>query len=294
VDIEIYEVGPRDGLQNSSFKLSTKNKVHLVKELYSAGLTQMEIGSFVHPKYVPNMADSKEVFLQTKEIADFDVLIPNQKGFDNAKEIGAKNFNVFFSPSKEFNMRNLNRSLKEKFSELDDMLIEVDRSNVRAYVSCAFGCPFEGKPKEHVLKDAMFKADYLAETIVLCDTIGVAHPTQMLHTLEMTRGLDANIALHLHENKNYTRDIFDNVKVAAEWGIDTFDASINGLGGCPFIPNSGGNLSTNQLISWANNHGYETGVELENLSEITYWIKSFQDKKLKLPEAFIIETSPVA
>ena len=159
MDIEIYEVGPRDGLQNSSFKLSTENKVHLIKELYSAGLTQMEIGSFVHPKYVPNMADSKEVFLQTKEIADFDVLIPNQKGFDNAKEIGVKNFNVFFSPSKEFNMRNLNRSLEEKFSELDDMLIEVDRSNVRAYVSCAFGCPFEGKPKEHVLKDAMFKAD---------------------------------------------------------------------------------------------------------------------------------------
>ena len=293
MDIEIYEVGPRDGLQNSNFKLSTFSKVQLINELFFAGLKNMEIGSFVHPKYVPSMADSKEVFLQTKDLGDFDVLIPNQKGFDNAKEVGAKNFNVFFSPSKEFNKRNLNRSLEDKFHELDEMLSDIDRKNVRAYISCAFGCPFEGRPKEHALKNAMIKADYLAETIVLCDTIGVAHPTHMLQTLELTRGLDAKIALHLHENKKIQRNIFDNVRVAAEWGVSVFDSSINGLGGCPFIPNSGGNLSTNQLINWANNNGYETGIDVKDLSYATQLVRNFEKGMQKFPEAFITETTPV-
>jgi hydroxymethylglutaryl-CoA lyase len=290
MDIEIYEVGPRDGIQNSSFSISTNQKIHMISELYKAGLTNMEITSFVNPKYVPKMADAKEVFNSTKHLGDFDVLIPNQRGFDTAKELGAKKFNVFFSPSKEFNRRNLNRTLEEKFTELDSMLVDIDRKNVRAYVSCAFGCPFEGKPTEHSLRNAMLKADYLADTIVLCDTIGVAHPTQMLQTLEMTKKLDANIALHLHENKKIKNDIFSNIKVAAEWGVGIFDSSINGLGGCPFIPNSGGNLSTNQLIHWAHNNGYETGIELNNLEYITSYVRGLETK---LPEAFITETHPV-
>ena len=290
MDIEIYEVGPRDGIQNSIFPISTNQKIHMISELHKAGLTNMEITSFVNPKYVPKMADAKEVFSSTKHLGDFDVLIPNKRGFDTAKELGAKNFNVFFSPSKEFNYRNLNRTLEEKFIELDSMLVDIDRKNVRAYISCAFGCPFEGKPTEHKLRDAMIKADYLADTIVLCDTIGIAHPTQMLQTLEMTKGLDANIALHLHENKKIKNDIFSNIKVAAEWGVGIFDSSINGLGGCPFIPNSGGNLSTNQLIHWAHNNGYETGIDLHDLEYITSYVRGLETK---LPEAFITETHPV-
>jgi len=270
--MNIYEVGPRDGIQNSPIPITTSEKIFMIESLHSAGLTNMEITSFVNPKLVPQMSDAKEVFTATQHLGELDVLIPNQRGFDTAKELGAKNFNIFFSPSKEFNRRNLNRTLEEKFTELDSMLVDVDRKNVRAYVSCAFGCPFEGKPTEHSLRNAMLKADYLADTIVLCDTIGVAHPTQMLQTLEMTRGLDANIALHLHENKKVSNDIFANVKVALDWGVETFDSSINGLGGCPFIPNSGGNLSTNALIHWAHNNGYDTGIELENLSEITQWV----------------------
>jgi|TARA_R100000482_G_scaffold115117_1_gene58032 hydroxymethylglutaryl-CoA lyase len=270
--MNIYEVAPRDGIQNSPVPISTSEKVFMIESLHSAGIKNMEITSFVNPKLVPQMSDAAEVFQQTKHLGNFDVLIPNKRGFDNAKNIGAKNFNIFFSPSKEFNHRNLNRTLDEKFEELDSMLVETDRSNVRAYISCAFGCPFEGKPSEYALKNAMLKADYLADTIVLCDTIGVAHPTQMLQTLELTKGLDAEIALHLHENKKIRNDIFSNVKVAVEWGVETFDSSINGLGGCPFIPNSGGNLSTNRLINWANDNGYETGIELENLREITEWV----------------------
>jgi len=293
MDIEIYEVGPRDGLQNSMFSMSTNNKITLVRELYHAGLKNMEIASFVHPKRVPNMADAEEVFEATKELGNFGVLIPNQKGFDRAIKVGAEKMNVFFSVSKEFNKRNLNMSLQDKFKELDEMLIDVDRKNIRAYISCAFGCPFEGKPQEHALKDAMLKASYLAETVVLCDTIGAAHPTQMVQTLELTRGLNANIALHLHENPNIKRDIFDNVKVAAEWGVNMFDSSINGLGGCPFIPNSGSNLSTNQLIHWADNNGYETNVDIKNLYYATELVRNLE-RGSTVPEALITEAKPVA
>ena len=293
MDIEIYEVGPRDGLQNSRFSMSTNNKITLIRELYHAGLNNMEIASFVHPKRVPNMSDAEEVFEATKELGEFGVLVPNQKGFDRAIKSGAKNMNIFFSVSKEFNKRNLNMSLQDKFQELDEMLVDVDRKNVRAYISCAFGCPFEGKPKDHALKDAILKADYLAETVVLCDTIGVSHPTQMVQTLELTRGIDAKIALHLHKNPNIRRDIFDNVKVAAEWGVNMFDSSINGLGGCPFIPNSGSNLSTNQLIHWANNNGYETNVDINNLRYATELVMNLE-RGSAVPEALITEAKPVA
>jgi len=293
MDIEIYEVGPRDGLQNSRFSMSTNNKITLIRELYHAGLNNMEIASFVHPKRVPNMSDAEEVFKATKELGDFGVLIPNQRGFDRAVESGATKMNVFFSVSKEFNNRNLNMSLHDKFEELDKMLIDVDRKDVRAYISCAFGCPFEGKPQEYALKDAMLKADYLAETVVLCDTIGVAHPTQMVQILDLTKGLNADIALHLHENPNVRRNIFDNVKVAAEWGITKFDSSINGLGGCPFIPNSGSNLSTNQLIHWAHNNGYETNVNINNLHYATELVRNLE-RGISVPEALITEAKPVA
>ena len=293
MDIEIYEVGPRDGLQNSKFSMSTNNKITLIRELYYAGLKNMEIASFVHPKIVPNMSDAEEVFEATKELGEFGVLVPNQKGFERAIKSGAKNMNIFFSVSKEFNKRNLNMSLQDKFQELDEMLVDIDRKNVRAYISCAFGCPFEGKPKDHALKDAILKADYLAETVVLCDTIGVSHPTQMVQTLELTRGIDAKIALHLHKNPNIRRDIFDNVKAAAEWGVNIFDSSINGLGGCPFIPNSGSNLSTNQLIHWANNNGYETNVDINNLHYATELVMNLE-RGSTVPEALITEAKPVA
>jgi len=279
MDFEIYEVGPRDGLQNSKFEISTSEKVFMIEELHKAGLTNMEITSFVHPKLVPNMADAEKVFSQTKSLGDFDVLIPNQKGFDRAKKIGAKNFNIFFSPSNEFNIRNLGRTLDDIYPRLETMLEDVDRENVRAYISCAFGCPFEGKPKEHELKETMSKASALADTVVLCDTIGVCHPTQMLQTLQLSKGLDSKIALHLHNNVKSKSDIFSNVGAALYWGVETFDSSIGGLGGCPFIPNSGTNLSTNELIHWANNHGHETGIDLDRLSIITEWVsmKSSQD-----------------
>lgn len=272
--LEIYEVGVRDGLQNSSFHITTEEKKYMVESLYNAGLKQMEIASFVNPKLVPQMADAKEIFEATKHLDDFDVLIPNKKGLQNAQEVGAKNFNVFFSVSNSFNLRNLNKNLDEIYSELHSMLEDINKENIRVYISCAFGCPIENKPKEKDLVNAIEKASMLGKEVVLCDTIGVAHPTQILQTLELTRKADCEIALHLHQNKEIKRDIFSNVKAAVDWGVDKFDSSIAGLGGCPFIPKSGSNLSTNKLIQWAYDNNYETNIELEDLNEVTAWVQN--------------------
>ena len=271
-DIEIYEVGPRDGLQNSEFSLTTAEKIRMITELHRGGLKNIEIASFVHPKRVPNMSDAEDVFLETKHLGDFDVLIPNQRGFDRAKAVGVNNFNVFFSPSDEFNLRNLGRTLDMAYPDIKNMLEDENRDNVRAYISCAFGCPFEGMPKENKMREVLKMADEIATEVVLCDTIGSSYPTKMVQTLEMTRRLDADVALHLHQRKNETSNVFANVEAAVEWGVTKFDASIAGLGGCPFIPQSGSNLSTNQLINWAHNSGHETGIELEDLWNVTDWM----------------------
>ena len=268
--ITIYEVGPRDGLQNCSFELSTDEKVNMIETLHGAGLTNIEITSFVHPKWVPNLADAENVVKRTKHLGEFAVLVPNAKGINRAKDSGAAKFNVCFSPSSEFNVRNWGKQLDELYVDYVKMLDGVEKGNIRVYVSCAFGCPFEGLPNEYELRRVLEMADNLGDTIVLCDTVGECYPSKLLQTLELTRGLNAEIALHLHEGAN---DMFRNVEAAIEWGVTTFDASIAGLGGCPFMPNSKSNLSTNKLIEWANSRGYKTGVDLSGLSELTDWLK---------------------
>jgi hydroxymethylglutaryl-CoA lyase len=288
MDLNIYEVGPRDGLQNSKFSLTTEEKTRMVDELYHAGLKNIEIASFVNPKKVPNMADAEEIFESTRHLGDFDVLIPNSRGLDRAKAVGAKKFNVFFSHSDEFNMRNLGKGLEDVFAEQKYMLEDENKENIRAYLSCAFGCPIQGSPKEHKLLDAIKKADEIAGTVVLCDTIGAAHPTKMLQTLQLTKGIEAEVALHLHERKIGGNPIFGNVGAAVAWGVTNFDASIAGLGGCPFIPNSGSNLSTNALIHWANNRGYETGIELNDLLSVTSWLLNKKNHYEDLPPELIV------
>ena len=276
--ITIYEVGPRDGLQNWEGSLTTDEKVGLINDLYDAGLTEIEITSFVHPKRVPNLADAENVVVGTKELADFGVLVPNLKGFERAKSVGVKKFNVCFSASEEFNVRNWGKTLNELYDEYFLMLKGEKRENIRVYVSCAFGCPYEGLPNEYKMLKVLKMAANLGDTVVLCDTVGTCYPSKLLQTLELTKSLPVTIALHLHEGKN---DMFRSVDAAVEWGITTFDGSIAGLGGCPFMPNSGNNLSTNKLISWADSRGYQTGVDLAAIDKLAYWLKG------KVPEMIV-------
>lgn len=266
-DISIYEVGPRDGLQNIQETTPTTDKIDLINRLYRAGLQDIEVTSFVHPKIVPNMADAEKVFTATKDIGNFSVLIPNQKGFDRAKAVGAEKLNVFFSASEIFNQANLGKNMDEIVGELDSMLQETDSKNVRAYISCAFGAPNE-KVNEHKLLEAIQAADYMADSVVLCDTIGVAHPSSVYRTLELTKHIDADIALHLHHKKNKKDNMFPNIQTALDWGVTQFDASIGGLGGCPFVSGSGSNLSTNDMVRYLHKNNYETGLEIHELDEI--------------------------
>ena len=269
--ISIYEVGPRDGLQNWEGSLTTDEKVDMIESLHRAGLENIEVTSFVHPKRVPNLADAENVVERTKGLADFGVLVPNLKGFERAKEVGATRFNVCFSPSEEFNVRNWGKRLDLLYAEYAKMLNGVDKENVRVYVSCAFGCPYEGLPNEYKMLRVLKMASELGNTVVLCDTVGACYPSKLLQTLELTRGLPVEIALHLHEGAN---DMFRNVEAAIEWGVTTFDASVGGLGGCPFMPNSGNNLSTNRLIEWAHSRGYQTGVNLAELTRLANWLEN--------------------
>ena len=172
-DVNLYEVGPRDGLQNIEEFTPTNEKIDLIHRLYDVGLKQMEITSFVHPKYVPNMADAEEVFQATRSINNFAVLVPNQKGMDRAKAVGAEKFNVFFSASEMFNQANLGKNMHDIVAELDFMLKETDPNNVRAYISCAFGAPNESVNERKIL-EAMQAAQHMGDTVVLCDTVGKA------------------------------------------------------------------------------------------------------------------------
>ena len=226
--VNIYEVGPRDGLQNCKFSLSTDEKVNMIETLHRAGLTNIEITSFVHPKWVPNLADAEEIVKRTRHLGEFSVLVPNGRGFSRASVVGATKFNVCFSPSEEFNVRNWKKPLNLLYEEYLLMLKDVKKENVRVYVSCAFGCPFEGVPNDYKMAKVLKMAANLGNTVVLCDTVGACSPSKLLKTLEMTKNLEIDVVLHLHEGKN---DIFRNVEVAFDWGVTTFDASIGGLGG---------------------------------------------------------------
>jgi hydroxymethylglutaryl-CoA lyase len=266
-DVNLYEVGPRDGLQNIEEFTPTNEKIDLIHRLYDVGLKQMEITSFVHPKYVPNMADAEEVFQATRDIDNFAVLVPNQRGMDRAKAAGAKKVNVFFSASDSFNQANLGKNMDEIVGELDSMLQDTDTKNVRAYVSCAFGAPNESVNERKVL-EAMQAAQHMGDTVVLCDTVGKAHPSIIYRTLELSRHIDADIALHLHHRKDKKDNMFANIQTALEWGITEFDTSIGGLGGCPFVHGSGSNLSTNDMVRFLDKMGHETGLDIAELNEI--------------------------
>ena len=266
-DVNLYEVGPRDGLQNIEEFTPTNEKIDLIHRLYDVGLKQMEITSFVHPKYVPNMADAEEVFQATRDIDNFAVLVPNQRGMDRAKAAGAEKVNVFFSASDSFNQANLGKNMDEIVGELDSMLQDTDTKNVRAYISCAFGAPNESVNERKVL-EAMQAAQHMGDTVVLCDTVGKAHPSIIYRTLELSRHIDADIALHLHHRKDKKDNMFANIQTALEWGITEFDTSIGGLGGCPFVHGSGSNLSTNDMVRFLDRMGYETGLDIVELNEI--------------------------
>jgi len=255
--IRIFEVGPRDGLQNLPHVPSTEDKIELIKLLRDAGLTRIEVASFVHPKAVPNMADAEDVCNAFDNKTGFSVLVPNKRGLDRAMECGMTQFNIFYSPMNSFNLANYGLTQEQILANYETALEGVSKDSVRVYISEAFEAPIED------LVIAVKAGLKFGNRIVLCDTKGTADPFQIATSVRATRYLTKSISLHLHHGQH----LMDNVSTGYELGVREFDASIGGLGGCPFVQGSGANLATEDLVKWCEQQDIYCGVNYADLKK---------------------------
>ena len=270
--VNIYEVGPRDGLQNEKNLVSVEDKVELINQLSNTGLTVIEAGSFVSPKWVPQMASSDEVFNQIDRAKGitYSALTPNLKGLDAAIESGADEVAIFGAASESFSQKNINCSIGESIERFLPVIEKAKAHNipVRGYVSCVVGCPYEGAIDPLKVADVSKKLFELGcYQISLGDTIGVGTP------LSITTMIDAvsnhvpikHLAIHCHDT--YGQAIA-NIYAALQCGITTIDSSVAGLGGCPYAKGASGNVATEDVIYLLDGLGIESGVDLEKIISI--------------------------
>ncbi len=270
--VSLVEVGPRDGLQNETATLTTGDKVRFVDALTAAGLERIEVSAFVSPRRVPQMADAAEVFsaISRKEGVRYSALVPNLAGLERALSAHVTEIAMFASASETFSVKNVNQTIAQSLDRYAELAKEAAASGlpVRGYVSCAFGCPFEGEVAVAAVADVTRALlDCGAYEVAISDTIGVAHPGQVrrLMTALMTAGLPmSGLALHLHDTRGTA---LANVLAALDLGVTTFDASAGGLGGCPFAPGASGNLATEDLLYMLDGLGIATGVSRSRVSE---------------------------
>jgi hydroxymethylglutaryl-CoA lyase len=286
--IKIVEVGPRDGLQNEKKILSLAARVELVEKLSDAGLEFIEVGAFVSPKWVPQMAESAELFARLqksskiKKDVHLPVLVPNLNGLEQALKVGAKEISIFAAASDGFSKKNINCSVEESLIRYREVtkVAKKHKLKIRAYLSTAFGCPFDGEvdPKEVVRLTLEFLKMGVYE-VSIGDTIGVANPTQVENLLKLIkRKIPLNkIALHFHDTRGTA---LANVMSGLKMGVTTYDASVGGLGGCPYAPGAQGNLSTGDLVYMLNGMKLKTGVNLQKLIEIYRWLEPQMDHQL--------------
>jgi hydroxymethylglutaryl-CoA lyase len=269
--VTIVEVGPRDGLQNEQASVSTDLKVAFVDRLTDAGLPVIEVSAFVSPKWVPQLADAADVFarIRLKPGVRYTALVPNRTGLDRAFEAGVREIAIFAASSESFSKRNINQTIDESFvtyREVTDAALQAGL-RVRAYLSTAFGCPFEGPVAESRVAELCERLLALgAFEVAVSDTIGIGHPGQVARVLEAVAAQVplTHIALHLHDTRGTA---LANVLVGLQHGITTFDSAAGGLGGCPYAPGAAGNLATEDLVYMLNGLGIETGVSLESVMD---------------------------
>lgn len=264
----VNDVGPRDGLQNDPATVSPADRAGLIRDLVAAGLPAVEAVSFVSPKAVPKMAGAAEVIAALDlDAADFSALIPNRKGYELAREAGVRSVAVVLSATDTMNRKNINMDLDTTVRVCREILEQASRDGVngRAYVSVALGCPYEGDVPEDRIQDltrTMFDAG--ATEVIVADTIGAGNPAQvksLFSRLVPDFGAD-RLSAHFHDTRALA---LANAWQALECGIRKFDASIGGLGGCPFAPGAAGNLATEDLVSLLHQAGFDTGIDLDAL-----------------------------
>ena len=274
--VRLVEVGPRDGLQNEKQPVDTGTKVELIARLGAAGLQAIEAASFVSPRWVPQMADGAEVMARIRRLpgVEYPVLVPNLKGFEAALAAGARDVAVFAAASESFSRKNINCSVAESLERFEPV-VEAARAagvRVRGYVSCVLGCPFEGDVAPEAVAHvagALFVMG--CHEISLGDTIGVGTPgktRRMLDAVALRVPLD-RLAGHYHDT--YGQALV-NIYASLQAGVATFDASIAGLGGCPYAPGASGNVATEDVVYMLEGLGIETGIRLDALVETAAWI----------------------
>ncbi len=267
--VTIYEVGPRDGLQNESRQVATHDKLALIDLLSASGLPAVEITSFVSPKWIPQLADAVQVARDAvkRPGVRFSALVPNRRGLESALSAGMREIAVFMSASETHNKRNVNKSIAETLTAFEDVVGPAREAGVkvRAYLSTCFGCPYEGDvDPEAVRRLTLTLRDMGVFQVSISDTIGVANPQQVQRVLELVLA-DLPLeqaAVHFHDTQGTA---LANCTVALTLGITTIDASIGGLGGCPYAPGAAGNLATEDVVSMLHGMGVETGVDLDKL-----------------------------
>tara|TARA_R100001509_G_scaffold152667_1_gene113084 strand:- start:617 stop:1492 length:876 start_codon:yes stop_codon:yes gene_type:complete len=278
MDFEIYEVTPRDGLQGLDTIVPTSDKIILIDLLVQAGFKKIEVGSFVHPLFVPNMADSDIVLEKASEKhtkCDLSVLIPNKRGMERARERGVKKYNIFMSPSRGFTMNNHNDTKSNVYHTYAEIMAGVPRKDIRVYLSCVFGCPVDGEISDSNLIKSMKQAETLGDTIVLSDTTGQATSEDIASVMDLAKRhqITSDFALHLHHGMN-NNSMSDKLDMAYDLGIREFDSCIQGLGGCPFVLGSNGNLATEDLVSWGEKRGLRTSTSREKLCNVIDFVST--------------------
>ncbi|HEY5946214.1 MAG TPA: hydroxymethylglutaryl-CoA lyase [Kofleriaceae bacterium] len=283
-EVTIYEVGPRDGLQNEARNVPTGDKIRFIDALVASGIRSIEITSFVSPKWIPQLADSAEVARGVQRPAGvrMSALVPNRRGLDTALASGMKVVAVFLSASETHNKKNVNKTIDETIAAFDEVVPAALAENikVRAYLSTCFGCPYEGEvDPEKVVQLVGRLREMGVYQVSVSDTIGVANPAQtedVLGRVLAKHPVDA-IAVHMHDTQGTA---LANVVVAMQMGITTVDSAAGGLGGCPYAPGASGNLATEDVVAMLHAMGVKTGIDLDKLTEASRTASTFVGHEL--------------
>ena len=282
--VEIVEVSPRDGLQSEDTILDARTKIELITRAVDAGIRRVEVCSFVNPKRVPQMADAEEVLagLPPRDDVTYIGLVLNQRGFERAVEAGLKEINVVAITTETFAQRNQGTTSEGTVAAFEAIAPLAIEAGIRPTltVSASFGCPYEGEvPVERVVEIARRGAEAGAAEIALADSIGAAVPTDVTERLRAAREVIGGTALraHFHNTRNTG---LANAYAAVEVGVDALDASLGGIGGCPFAPNATGNIPTEDLVYLLDRMGVDTGLDLQALADVVPWIETQLGKRV--------------
>lgn len=294
--VRIVEVGPRDGLQNEKSTVSVEDKIAFIDMLSDSGLTHIEAGAFVSPKWVPQMADSDKVLagIRQKPGNVYPVLVPNEKGMAAAVAAGAKEIAVFAAASESFSQKNINCTIEESLERFRPVMEEAKKHGikVRGYVSCVLGCPYEGEiAPEAVAKVAKALFDMGCYEISLGDTIGTGTPVKTRAMLEaVLKDVPAeNLAVHFHDTYGQA---LANILVALEEGIAVVDSAAGGLGGCPYAKGATGNVATEDVLYMLKGMGIETGVDLEKVAAAGRFIAGAAGRQVVSKVGQVLDRKP--